>query len=186
MHPLFIRNENLGRSCPHHHHTLAIILLLKVPDVAAQLFHHLPSCQALLHVISVKAFGKVFIEGGLHRHDVFQFVAHGFDIFLLQHLSIYRCLISVLRIDIPCAENDIVELGQRNDVSIAQIFLVCAPTHSYFVILSHRAYGLSQSFSGHQDTCYKSGRHGTTAHNHDAQLTVCWFYLRFCHFLVVL
>ena len=128
---------DLGRCCPNNNDACATVLLLEVADILAESLNHLPASLAVLNVVAVEALSVVLVEGSLHRHHLFQLLAHGVDILLLQHLGIHSCLISILWIYVPCSEYDIVEIGKRHDVLIVQILLVCALANTNLVILSH-------------------------------------------------
>ena len=142
---------------PENDHASATLLVLEITNVLTQSLNHLPTGQALLHVIAIKALGIVLIEGSWHGHNLLQLVAHGVDILLLENLGIHSCLISVLGIDIPTTEHDIVELGEGHDVSIVQITGIGTTTDTHLVVLSHRTNGLGKALASHQNTCHKRG-----------------------------
>ena len=76
-------------------------------------------------------------------------MAHGFDVFLFQHLGIHGCLIGVLRIDVPRSESNVVELCQRNNLAVVQVFLFITTANTYLVVLGHGSDRFGQSFAGH-------------------------------------
>lgn len=137
MDRLVIRNINLCGSGPDHHNAGAVVLGFEIADVLTDLLHHVPTGSAVLDIVAVEALGVVLVKSDLHRLDLLQLITHRVDVFLLEHLSIDSDLIGILRIDIPAAEDDVVELGQRDDVAIVQIFLVLATTHTNLVVLCH-------------------------------------------------
>ena len=131
------RYVDFCRCSPCNNDARAAVLLLEVSDVLAQRLYHLPAGLAVLHVVAVQALGVVLVECSLHRNNLLQLLAHRVDVLLLQNLGIHGSLIGILRIDIPGAEYDVVEVGKRNDVLVVQILLVCALAHTNLVVLSH-------------------------------------------------
>ena len=138
---------DFGRGSPEHYHAGAIVSGLELADVLAQSFDHLPTgghCSPPFggggggfHIITIQALGVVLIEGGRHGHNLLELIAHGLDILLLEHLGIHGCLIGVLRIHIPTAKHDIIELSQGHDVGIVQITGIGTTTNAYLIVLSH-------------------------------------------------
>ena len=131
------RYVDFSRSSPDYNDACAAVLLLEVADVLAQRLNHLPAGLAVLHVVAVQTLGVVLVECSLHRNNLLQLLAHRVDVLLLQNLGIHGSLIGILRIDIPGAEYDVVEVGKRNDVLVVQILLVCALAHANLVVLGH-------------------------------------------------
>ena len=95
------------------------------------------ACRRTFHIITIQALGVVLIEGGRHGHNLLELIANGLDILLLEHLGIHGCLIGVLRIHIPTAKHDIIELSQGHDVGIVQITGIGTTTNAYLIVLSH-------------------------------------------------
>ena len=184
MNTLVNRHVDLGRSGPQHHDAGAVVLLLELSDVLAQLFNHLPPRLAVFHVVAVETLGIVLVESRLHGFDGLQLIAHGQDVFLLEHFGIHGSLEGILRINIPTAKDDIVELGQRHDVGIVQIAFLFAAPYPYFVILCHAADRLGQALSRHEHARHERGGYGSTAHDHDSQFALCGQYVAFCHVLL--
>ena len=178
---LFNRYINFRRGSPKHHQTATTLLFAETTDIVTQSFDHLPTGSARLHIIATESFRIVMIKGCLHRHNLFEFFSYGFDILLLQHLSIDSRLVGILRIDIPTAEHDIVETGQWNDITVLQILLRGSTSHTDLVVLSHRAHRLRQSFAGHQHTSHECRGNCAVADYQNTQLTFCWFYVCFVH-----
>ena len=181
VHTLLDRHIDLGRSGPEHDQTATALLSTEATNVLPQLLDHLPTIGTIFHVVTVKTLGIVVIEGGLHRHNLLEFVAYRLNILLFQHLSIDGGLIGVLRIDIPTAEDDIVETGQRHDLAILQILLRGTTTHTNLVVLGHGTHRFCQSFAGHQNARHECRGNRSVADNQNSQLSFCWFYVCFVH-----
>ena len=141
---------------------------LEATDVVTQRLYHLPTGKSSLHMIAREALGVVGIEGCPHGHNLSEFVTHGFDIFLLQHLGIPGCLIGILGIDIPTAEHQIGQTCQRYDILIFQILAGIAATDADPVVLRHGTNRLCQTLTGHQHACHECGGYCATTHYQDA------------------
>ena len=131
------RNVDFGRCCPDNNDTGTTVLLLEVADILTKSLYHLPAGLAILHIVAIKTLCIVLVESSLHWYYLLQLLAYRIDIFLLQYLSIHSCLISILRINIPSTEYDIIKVSKRNDVLIVQIFFVCTLANTNLVVLSH-------------------------------------------------
>ena len=131
------RNVDFGRCCPDNNDTGTTVLLLEVADILTKSLYHLPACLAILHIVAIKTLCIVLVESSFHWYYLLQLLAYRVDIFLFQYLSIHSCLISILRINIPSTEYDIIKVSKWNDVLIVQIFLVCTLANTNLVVLSH-------------------------------------------------
>ncbi len=116
MHLHVDRHIDFGGSRPEHHDARTAMLALEVAYVLTQRLDHLPSRVAWLDIVAIEPLGIVAVKGCRHGHHLLQLVAHGQDVLLLEHLGIHGSLEGVLGIDIPGAEDDVVELRQRHDV----------------------------------------------------------------------
>ena len=169
------------RGSPQHHHAVALLLLPELPDVLAQLLHHVPARATFFDVGAIQPLGIIFVEGGLHGYNLFQLLTHWLNILTLQHVGIDGRLISILRIDIPAAKDDVVKAGHRYDVAIVKVFLLCSLPKTYLVIQCHRPDSLGQSLAGHQDTCHKCSCYCAVADDKDSQLARCGLYVCLFH-----
>ena len=145
---------------------------LEGADVFADLLCHVPAVGGLLDVVSVEALGVVVVESCGQCHDLLEFVADGLYVLFLKDLGVHGRLVCVDGIYVPCAEDDVVEVGQGDDVFIVEILLVVAAAHADFVVLGHGAYGLSQTFAGHEDAGHEGGGDGSEADDHHAELSI--------------
>ena len=179
------------RGRPQHYDTAALPLLAEAADVGTQHFHHLPaSGDALaisnpLDIIAVQALGIVLVERGRHGDYLLQLLTNGGYILFVQHLGVHGGLIGILRIDVPGAENNIVQPRQRHDVCISEVFLVSAATHAHLVHLGHRADQFRQSFTSHQHSRHQGGGHGSAAYDKYSQLALGRFNSDLFHILVI-
>ncbi len=117
------------------------------------------------------------VESGLHGLDVLKLVLYGVDIFFLKNLAVDSRFVCVLGIYVPCAEHDVVEVGQGHDFVIFQIFLFSAFSYADAVILGHGANRLRKSFAGHQNAGNECRRHSAETDNQYAELTFGFLYI---------
>ena len=122
------------------------------------------------------------VEGGLHRNDLLQLVAHRLDVLCLEHIGIHRTLIGILGINVPTAEHDIVEAGHRDNLPIVEIALPIATADADLIVLGHGTHGLRQPLANHQDTCHECGGNSSVANNQNSQLPFGWSYVCLIHF----
>ena len=95
------------------------------------------------------------IEGSFHGHDFLELIFYGEYVLGFEHFAVYCRLESVGGVDVPCAEYDVVQVGQGNYLVVFEVFLVGAFAYAHHVVLRHRPYGLCETFAGHQYACYE-------------------------------
>ena len=181
MHRFFHRHIDFCRCSPKHHDAGTALLRLEAADIFAQGLHHLPTGLTWLYIIAVQAFGIVLVKGRRHRYNLFQLGAHGFYVFLLQHFSVHCSLVSVLGIDIPAAENDIVQLCQRDNLVVFQVSFVLALANTYFIVLCHGTDGLGETLSGHKNASHESSGDSAITNDENAQFSFCGLDNRWGH-----
>ncbi len=172
---------NLSGSRPGHHHALQIVFLAEVADVLAQRFHHLPACEAGLHVAAVDATGVVAVEGRRHGAYLLQFVLHGHDVLALEHFGKERTLQRIGGIGVPSAEDDVGERRQGHDVPIGEALRAALARNADAIRLRHAADGFGQTLAGHQHAGDESGGNGAQTDGQDAEFARCGAYIALCH-----
>ena len=108
---------------------------------------------------AVQSFGKVVVEGSSHGLDGLQLIFHQIQVLFLQHLCIHGCIVGIVRENIPSAEDDVFQVGQRNDIFDAFLFAIL---HAHGGHLRNGTYWLGQAFAGSQHTRYHGGCYSTT------------------------
>ena len=176
---------NLSRCCPDHNDTGTTVFLLEVADILTESFYHLPTVLAILHIVTRQTLSIVLIERSLQRNDFLQFIFYRINVLFLQYLCIHRCLIGILRINIPSSKHDIIQFCEGYDVLIMQILLVGTTPHTNLIILSHRTNRLCQALASHQHTGHKSSSNCTTTYNHNTKFAICWLYIVLFHYLLL-
>ncbi len=172
VHLLVDRHIYLGRCGPKHHYALHARFLLKPADILAYLLRHVPAVPAQLHVVAVQTPGVVPVECGGHRLDLLKLVPDGIDVLLLQHLGVDGAFVCIGRIYVPGRKLYIVQVCQRHDVLIVQIFLVFSFAYADLVVLGHRAHRLGKSLAGHQHAGNERGAYRTQSHYHYSEFTI--------------
>ena len=175
------RHINLCRGCPEDNDALTVIDSLECADILAQLLCHIPAVLAFLHVCAVETLREVLVESGLHGDDGLQLVLYGYNILCLEDISVDGCLEGISRIDVPCAEDDVVKVGHWDNLAIVHIFLLCTLADTYLVVLGHGADRLGEPLAGHEYTCHECCGHSTIAYNQNAKFTLGWLYILICH-----
>lgn len=137
MYILVNGNVDFCRGSPDDNDAVAGVFGFEAADVFAEGFHHVPAGLAVFHVVTVETLGIVAVESGGDGFDGFQFVGHRIDILLFEHLGVDGTLIGIGRINIPGAKDNILQVGERYNLAVVQIFLVFASTDTDFVVLSH-------------------------------------------------
>ena len=148
-------NIDFGRSSPENYYAVNARVLLEVADILAQLLYHVPAVFAVLDVGSVETLCIVLVESGGHGHDLLELFLDGVDVFLAENFGVDGRFVGVDGINVPGGEDNVVKVGQRNDLVIFQIFFIGAATNTDLVVLSHRADRFCQAFAGHQRAHHK-------------------------------
>ena len=107
---------DLGAADPDHHETVAAVLRLERTDVGNQLLGEVPLVLALLDVRAVEALDVPLVEHRRHRLDGLELGANLIELGLLEHAGRPRGRVAVLFEDVPAAEDDVVEAGERHEV----------------------------------------------------------------------
>ena len=175
---LVYRYINLGRCCPEHNDALNACLGLEAADILADLLGHVPAVLDGLHVVAVETLCVIVVESSLHGLDGLKFLADGIDVLLLENLGVDSRLVGVSRINVPCAEHDVVQVSKRNDVLVMEIFLVRATADTDLVILRHRAHRLRKTLACHEDSGHECRCDCTESHHQNAKFALG----RFCFF----
>ena len=127
----FFTNRNIyfSRRSPQYNNAFTIIFSLETADILTQLFYHVPTCSSILYIGAIQTFGKITVESSLHRYNPYQFILYRFNIFFLQDLTMNSRLIGT--------EYNIIQIGNRHNFLVRQIFLVLTLTYSNLIILGH-------------------------------------------------
>ncbi len=106
----------LGRPGPHHDEAVTAVLGAEALDVVHQRLGQLHLVGALLHPEAVELLDPLAVEHRVHRHDSLELRRDGRDVALLEHAGGARGFERVGGDRIPCAEHEVVERRERNEV----------------------------------------------------------------------
>ena len=95
------RNVDFGRSCPKHNDAFAIVFCFEVADVGTKLLNHIPTVFAVFYVVAVETLCVVVVERCLHRHDFYQLVLNGVDVFFFEYFSVDSRFVCVFGVNVP-------------------------------------------------------------------------------------
>ena len=168
---------DLGAAAPDHHQTFEAVLLLEPPHVLAQLVGHVPLVRALLHVGAVEALHVAAVEHRRHRADLLELGADLIEQRRLEHAGRLRRLVGVVFEDVPTAEHDVVERGERNEVLDERRPAVGALAEADRAHLRQRADRLGQTAADSENA--GDGRRADGAHPDEKNAQ---FPCRFCDF----
>jgi len=90
---------------------------LEITNVLAQLFAEVPLVLAALHVLAMDAGDVLVLEHRGHRRDALQELRDRREVALVEHAGLSRRGERVIGNRIPCAEDDVVERGKRDEIT---------------------------------------------------------------------
>ena len=109
--------EDLGAAAPDHHEPVEVVVLLEGADVLAQLLGQVALVLALLDVRAVEALDVLAVEDGLPRLDGLELRAGSARAARSSRTpACLRRLVAVVLEDVPAAEHDVVQVGERHEV----------------------------------------------------------------------
>lgn len=107
---------NTWVSSPNDDDAVAVVVGLELADVGDQLVGEVLLVLALLDVRSVEAFRVLAVEHGRHRLDSGEFILHLLEQLVFEHARVLGSLVAVVFEDVPAAERDLVQCGERDEV----------------------------------------------------------------------
>jgi hypothetical protein len=108
--------EDLGARAPDHDEPVAFLALLEGEDVLLELLSEVVPRLALLHPGAGEAFHVVLVEDRLHRLHALEERAHLLEERGLENAGVHRGFVRVVLEDVPSAEDEVVEPGERNEI----------------------------------------------------------------------
>ncbi len=162
--------EDLGRAAPDHHQPVAVVLLLEVLDVVHHLGRQVRLVLAGLEVGGGQLLHVGLLEDRLHRLDGREEVLELAEVLLRQHPRLGGRLVGVVGEEVPAAEDDVVELGQRDELVDERRARVGPLAEANRPHLRERADGLRDPLPDRLDPSHEGG--GDRAHpgGQDAEL----------------
>jgi hypothetical protein len=109
--------EDLGAAAPYHHQPIELVIALELADVGDHLLGEILLVLALLDVRAVESLDVALIEDGRPRPDFLELGTHPIEQRRLDDASGPRRGVAVLFEDVPAAEHQIVQRGERHDIA---------------------------------------------------------------------
>ena len=154
-------DEDLGRRTPDHHQAVDLLFVLEPVDVFADRLQHLALGDLAHHVVRVDVLHVRAIECGLHRSDFAERLGDGLDVLrALQYTGANSRDVGVIRERVPCAPDDVFELGERDEVLDQGRASIGALAESDGVHLGERADRGTKSALGEFDARDQGGGNG--------------------------
>ena len=142
---------DLGAAGPNHDQPVEIVVLLEFLDVRHDLFRQVALGLALLDVGTFEPLDVVLVEDRRPRANLLELRPHLLEQRRLQNAGRFCRAVAVLREDVPAAEDEIVEGGQRHDL-VDQGRTAFRPlSQTDMTHLGQRADGLGNSFANGDD-----------------------------------
>ena len=148
--------------------------LLELADVGAELLGKILLVLALLHVRAVEPLDVPLIEHRRHRLDGLELGLDLIEQRRLEHAGGARRLVGVLFENVPAAEDDVVEVGERNDLLDLRRAAFGALAETDGAHLRERADRIGQPFSNGQHAGNGGRADGAEADEQNAQFAFCW------------
>jgi hypothetical protein len=114
---LGLRHEDFGAAAPHHHQPIEVVGLLEQANVFHHLLGEISLVAPFLHVRPVETLHVTPIEHRRPRPDLLEIAAHLVEQRRLDHASGLGRRIAVVFEDVPAAEHEILEAGERNHLA---------------------------------------------------------------------
>ena len=164
-----VLHENLGAAAPDHHQPLDAVVGLEALDVFAHFQHGIPLALGTFDVGAFEAAHVVAVENRGHRLDGLERVRDLVEQFVVQDASVDGRVIGVLWKDIPAAEDQAVDVGQRHEVFDERRAFFGALAKADGAHLGQRANGLADAGFDGFDAGDNRGGHRAHAGNEDAE-----------------
>jgi hypothetical protein len=165
------RNEDLGRGAPHDHQAIAVVLRLEVPHVLPQQLGQFLLVLAGLDVLPLEPLHVMLVEHGRHRGDGLEEVLDRLDIFMLiEHAAVEAALVEIVRHRVPGAEDDILELRERDEILDQRLAIFSALAQADVAHLGEGADRLRLAAADQLDAGDEGRRHGAETHTENTKL----------------
>ena len=145
-------HEDFGAAAPDHDEPIEVVVFLERTDVGAKLLGKIPLVLAFLDVRPVQPLHVALIEYRGHGLDGLELGLDLVEQRRLEHAGRPRGLVGVLFEDIPAAEDDVVQIDQRNRLVDFWRSAFGALAETDRAHLRERSDGIGQTFPHGQNT----------------------------------
>ncbi len=164
-------HEDLGGSRPDHDQAIAAVRRLEVADVLADELGQLELGRGALDVRAVQALHVVLVEDGGHRLDRLEEVLDRLNVLVLvEDACVEGGGVGVVGDGVPCPEDEVFEVGERDEVLDQGRSVVGALAKADRTHLGDRADGLAEAAASVFDAGDEGGGNGAKADDEDAEL----------------
>ena len=161
--------EDLGAAAPEQHDAIEPVVRLEAADVVDELLGEILLVLALLDVRAVEPLDVLAVEHGRHRLDRRQLVLDLIEQRRLEHAGGLGRLVAVVLEDVPAAEHELVEPGERNEIRDERRPVVGALAEPNRAHLRERADGFGDPFPDRHDACDGGGADRAEADEQNAE-----------------
>jgi hypothetical protein len=145
------------------------VALLEVADVAHQLLGQFHLRPASLDVRAVKPLDVILVEDRRHRLNFRELRLELHEQFFFEHARVQRGFVSVFGENVPRAEDDVVQVGERDEVFDERRAALGALAEADRPHLRQAADGLGQAFFDRLDSGDERGRNGSESDEQNAE-----------------
>ena len=159
----------LGRTTPHHHQTVTVVLSLETGDVVDNGHRLIPLAGYVLHPDAVKARYPTLVEDGFHRHDALEFARDRRQVGTFEHA---RCAgrFECVRGDwVPATKHKVVEVGKWDKLADEGVAILLLGAEADVRHLSDRADRRLQTLTSGNHAGDESGGHCAQAGRQNPQ-----------------
>ena len=161
---------DLRGAAPHHHQPAQAVFALELLDVGDHLVGEVALALALLDVLSVQL---LHVDGIEHRRpglDRLQEALQGLQVIAVQHPRLARGLVGIVGVDVPPAEDDVVEPRDRHQLVDARAAVVGALAEAHGAHLGQAPHRLRQTLADGLHAGHERRGHRPHPGEKDAQL----------------
>ena len=129
-----------------------------------------PLARDVLDADTFETRHPTLVEHGLHRHDRFEFAGDRVQVGVVEHTGGASCFERVRRDRVPAAEDDVVEAGQRHELTDHRVAILVLGAETDVRHLADRADRRVQALAGGDHTGDEGGGNGAHAGREDTEL----------------
>ena len=109
-------HEDFRGTAPDHHEAVELVLLLELADVLANLLGEIELVLPFLDVRALNIFHIIAVKRGRHGFQALQELFGLGQVLRAEHARVGGGLIGIVRVDVPAAEDEVVEAGQTHEL----------------------------------------------------------------------
>ncbi len=162
-------HEDLGAAAPHHDEPIELVRRLEPPDVVGDLLGEVFLVLPFLDVRAVEPLDVMLVEHRRPRADFLEVRAHLVEQRRLDDAGGPRRGVAVVLEDVPAAEDEVVEPGQRHHLVDLRRASFGALAEAHGAHLRERPDWLRDALPNGENAGDRRGAHGAEADEHHAE-----------------